>query len=87
MIRSLAHILFLPVGVEIELIFALWAAFSKIQAFLKLSYLGMKLGLCNCNTIDFLGISIGFYGEFEIFKKQSLKFQFSKFKISQNVFL
>ena len=43
--RSCIYTLFLPQGVEIELIVALWAAVSEVQAnFQKLPYLGMKLG-------------------------------------------
>ncbi len=44
-VREIAHTLFLPQGVEIELILALRAAVSKLQTdFQKLPYLGMKLG-------------------------------------------
>ncbi len=43
--RSCAYTLFLPKRVELELIFTLWAAISKIRAdFSKLPYLVMKLG-------------------------------------------
>ncbi len=45
-VPEVAHILFLPQGVEIELTFALWAAISEIRADFQNChiYLGMKLG-------------------------------------------